>query len=345
MAPFVRPPQFEVFDHRVHAAFTEAGESMPERVRRALVRGDKDWEFYTAQLFMLDVSLKTRRALFAAFQHATGNGNDDMVLSDVQPQASEARLTNMTRSVLRIGRSTRQLASTYPIGTNTQVVLHKPVKLHEPVLETGDSELQATTVEEFLELLRMVQKRSGLSFSKLAERAGPGLPRSQAYALVKEDRTSLPLRVEQIRLFSTACGLPPHQVDRVVRLWAELRDGGGRSAVARQQEELLARLREFQPDPDLVCLDRADDEAIERLKAAMQVKKTPMTPAQYDVMLRRLLTTNAMADSNAGLFVAGAVLATVLGKEAVAWYRKRKQPCTCEAGHAVASVSTTPTTG
>lgn len=326
MERFVRDPQFEVFDHRVQAAFREAGEPMPEVVRLALVRGDTDWEWYTAQLFALDISTKTRRSLLAAFQHVTSGGDDDTVLSDVQPRSRDLRYSykGRTAPVIRYTRPERLMVA-------AAAAAPEPVKDHEPVTATGDSELQATTAEEFLALLRLLHSRSGVTPAKLAERAGSGLPRSQAYAMVKKNRAHLPVQIEQVRLFATACGLPPHQVDRVVRLWAELRDGGGRSAVARQQDALWETLTEFRSDLVLTSACGSTDESSEQVAVA-QTTAPSLTPLQVEELMLRLARAGTLVDSNGGLFIAGAVLAALLGKEAVTWYKTRKKPCVVCAG-------------
>lgn len=321
----VRAPQFEVFDHRVQAAFKEAGETMPEQVRLALAQGKVDWQWYTAQLFALDISTKTRRGLLLAFEHVTSNGDDDISLSEVQRRTIEGFLS-MAPTTTTTTTTTRRAV---PGGLVALPENPEPAKVHEPAVATGDSELQATTAEEFLDLLRLLQKRSGLSFAKLADRAGADLSKSQAHAMVKEGRTRLPVRADQVRLFATACGLNAQQADRVVRLWAELRDGGGRSTVARRQEVLLATLTELQPD--FLCSTRSADGTIEQVRVA-QAKAAPLTPVQLDVMLGRLARTAPLWESsNAGVIAAGALLAALLGKEAVTRYKNWKRPCTCAA--------------
>jgi hypothetical protein len=95
---------------------------------------------------------------------------------------------------------------------------------YETVKPTADIELQADSPTAFIALLRRLQQRSGVSPAKIAERAGRGLPRSQAYAFVEVGRTTLPTKVAQVRLFAQACGLTADQVDRVVGIWAQLRE-------------------------------------------------------------------------------------------------------------------------
>ncbi|HUQ59018.1 hypothetical protein [Lentzea sp.] len=92
---------------------------------------------------------------------------------------------------------------------------------HRPVAETSAAELRAATEAEFVELLRTVYVRSGLSLPEISRRAGRVLPRSQAYSLLK--RGKLPTKPQQVRTFVTICGLTEPQVARVMELWATLR--------------------------------------------------------------------------------------------------------------------------
>jgi hypothetical protein len=51
------------------------------------------------------------------------------------------------------------------------------------------------------------------------------IPRSTAYRFVDDRRnTALPTKVEQVKAFLVGCGLPEHQVRRVVLLWTDLRE-------------------------------------------------------------------------------------------------------------------------
>ncbi|MFJ5988134.1 hypothetical protein [Lentzea sp. NPDC092896] len=88
----------------------------------------------------------------------------------------------------------------------------------EPSVPTSLDELHASTVAEFIALLRTIRLRSGLSLPKIAERAG--LPRSQAYSMLS--RGNLPTKPEQVRLFVITCGLPEPQVVQVMELWTKL---------------------------------------------------------------------------------------------------------------------------
>lgn len=77
---------------------------------------------------------------------------------------------------------------------------------------------------EFTALLKLVQVRSGVNPGKIAERAGGGLSRSQAYQLLNQRVRTLPTRIGQVQLFLRACGLDDHQVAQVAHLWVELKE-------------------------------------------------------------------------------------------------------------------------
>lgn len=91
-----------------------------------------------------------------------------------------------------------------------------------PIIATATAELRAATAAEFIDLLRLIQARSGLTRPELSRRAGQVLPRSQVYSLLR--RGKLPTKPEQVRTFVTICGLPEPQVARVMELWATLRE-------------------------------------------------------------------------------------------------------------------------
>ncbi|WP_367127380.1 helix-turn-helix domain-containing protein [Saccharothrix sp. HUAS TT1] len=92
-------------------------------------------------------------------------------------------------------------------------------------IPVATSELEASTPAAFIALLRRVQVRSGLTPAEVSVRAG--IPRSTAYRFVNDQKnTSLPTKMEQVRAFVAACGLPEPQVERVVVLWCELQGGG-----------------------------------------------------------------------------------------------------------------------
>lgn len=92
----------------------------------------------------------------------------------------------------------------------------------QPLIATSTAELRAATEAEFVELLRTIQVRSGLTLPEVHRRAGRRLPRSQVYSLLR--RGKLPTKPEQVRAFVTICGMPEPQVARVMELWATLRE-------------------------------------------------------------------------------------------------------------------------
>lgn len=91
-----------------------------------------------------------------------------------------------------------------------------------PLIATSTAELRAATEAEFIDLLRTIRVRSGLTPPEISRKAGQVLPRSQVYSLLK--RGKLPTKPEQVRAFVTICGLPEPQVARVMELWATLRE-------------------------------------------------------------------------------------------------------------------------
>lgn len=91
-----------------------------------------------------------------------------------------------------------------------------------PLIATSTAELRAATAAEFVELMRLIQVRSGLTLPEVSRRAGRLLPRSQVYSLLK--RRTLPTKPDQVRAFVSICGLPEPQVARVMELWATLRE-------------------------------------------------------------------------------------------------------------------------
>ena len=93
---------------------------------------------------------------------------------------------------------------------------------YTPAAPIHASELQATSVAEFLDLLRELLKRSGVTRKRIAERSG--VPQSTVYHLLSPKTTTLPTKMGQVRALAIACGLASDQVERVVRLWAELRE-------------------------------------------------------------------------------------------------------------------------
>ncbi|GAA0651040.1 hypothetical protein GCM10010174_88440 [Kutzneria viridogrisea] len=92
----------------------------------------------------------------------------------------------------------------------------------KPTVVTTDSELQATSTQEFTDLLYRLRHRAGLRGRYLAKYAGLGT--SQLYSMTDRKRAVLPTKGRQVRNLVYACGLDQAQVERVMRLWAELRE-------------------------------------------------------------------------------------------------------------------------
>ncbi|RJQ68858.1 hypothetical protein D5S17_31545 [Pseudonocardiaceae bacterium YIM PH 21723] len=84
------------------------------------------------------------------------------------------------------------------------------------------SELAANTPREFVQLLKRIRSRAQGGPTGIHERSGIG--RSQIYSMTDEKRSGLPTRGEQVRSFLEACGLPPVQVEHVLKLWVRLRE-------------------------------------------------------------------------------------------------------------------------
>ncbi|MEU0797137.1 hypothetical protein ABZ342_44345 [Amycolatopsis sp. NPDC005961] len=81
-------------------------------------------------------------------------------------------------------------------------------------------ELTLATVLEFVAMLRLVLKRSGLTAGQVA--AKTAIARSSAYSLVSVKRTGLPVDPGQVQLFLCGCGLRHDQIDQVMRAWERL---------------------------------------------------------------------------------------------------------------------------
>ncbi|MFD4638476.1 hypothetical protein ACFWN2_14250 [Lentzea sp. NPDC058436] len=116
---------------------------------------------------------------------------------------------------------------------------------HRPARPTSDGELHAATPRGFNALLKLLHQRSGVSPAVLAKRAGPELPRSQAYELVRNGRAGLPTKLGQVRAFATACGLSVRQVDVLVKLWADLRDGSSTGPSSVFERDLARFLEKY----------------------------------------------------------------------------------------------------
>lgn len=165
------------------------------------------WEFYAVLLFELDATVEERRAIRSAWVDAQAEH-----LPDELSKLTAARRDAVGRRIMRPFQTAAGAgapAGREPAGERSDLPGLQPML---------DSELQATTAKEFVGLLGDIQRRSGLSVPKWAQRAG--VPRSQAYSLLR--RTTLPSKPEQVEALVVAAGLPVDQVQRVMRLWNEL---------------------------------------------------------------------------------------------------------------------------
>ncbi|USX50380.1 BTAD domain-containing putative transcriptional regulator [Lentzea sp. HUAS12] len=122
----------------------------------------------------------------------------------------------------RQGRRSDAIAAYYEVSAVLESELGIEPRPARPLLATSTAELRAATETEFVELLRTIRTRSGLSLPEIHRRAGSVLPRSQVYSLLK--RGKLPTKPEQVRAFVSTCGLSEPQVARVMELWATLRE-------------------------------------------------------------------------------------------------------------------------
>ncbi|MFD0201903.1 MULTISPECIES: hypothetical protein [Saccharothrix] len=111
-----------------------------------------------------------------------------------------------------------------------------------------DGELEASTPGEFISLLRKVQVRSGLTPAEIAARGG--IPRSTAYRFVNDQKnTALPTKMEQVRAFLVACGLPEPQVEKVMVVWCELQGGAASVSVPAPASPPVEQADPESPDP------------------------------------------------------------------------------------------------
>jgi hypothetical protein len=82
-------------------------------------------------------------------------------------------------------------------------------------------QLRAATSGEFITLLRSIMTNANLTAGQVASRSS--IPRSQAYKLVEQGRTTLPTKPDQITEFLRACRLVPDQINTVMALWSSIR--------------------------------------------------------------------------------------------------------------------------
>jgi hypothetical protein len=146
-----------------------------------------------------------------------------MTCPDGDPLERLNRLwSQLMLALSRSGRRTEALAAYREVRVILRTELGIDPDPALPLIATSTAELRAATEAEFIDLLRVVQVRSGLTLPEISRRAGQVLPRSQVYSLLK--RRKLPTKPEQVRAFVTICGLPEPQVARVMELWATLRE-------------------------------------------------------------------------------------------------------------------------
>lgn len=175
----------EAFHRAVRTLYARTAEMLDSRLLQALEQGRLlPWPTYAAAMFEWDITTECRRHLAGLWQAARTHQENKPLL---EPASDQVR----------------------PVVYRAAVV-------------TSDTELAATTETEFVELLRLIRRRSGCSCAEIGRRAG--IPRSQAYAMVQKRRDTAPTNHDQLRAFLHACGLPDPQAAQVLRLWTTLRD-------------------------------------------------------------------------------------------------------------------------
>lgn len=164
-----------------------------------------------------------------------------MTCPDGDPLERLNRLwSQLMLALSRSGRRTEALAAYREVRVILRTELGIDPDPALPLIATSTAELRAATEAEFIDLLRLVQVRSGLTLPEISRRAGQVLPRSQVYSLLK--RRKLPTKPEQVRAFVTICGLPEPQVARVMELWATLREQTELTLVTSPDEKPFAIL-------------------------------------------------------------------------------------------------------
>uniref|UniRef100_UPI003F49B11E hypothetical protein n=1 Tax=Saccharothrix espanaensis TaxID=103731 RepID=UPI003F49B11E len=109
--------------------------------------------------------------------------------------------------------------TTSPAHPTTPVLVKTKRYVPAPPLELDSDVVRAETPAQFRRMLARIAETAGLKPSQIAVKSG--IPRSQAYALVKESPV-LPRKPEQIQAFLKACSVSPAQADEVTQLWQEL---------------------------------------------------------------------------------------------------------------------------
>lgn len=112
-----------------------------------------------------------------------------------------------------------------------------------------DGQMPATTVAEFMWLLREIRRRANLTAGQIALYSDGTLPRSTAYNFVSDKNPRLPKNRGQVEAFCRACKLGEEQTSAILRNWAALSAAPGAAMVA--DAELVP----------LVATDHSEDRA------------------------------------------------------------------------------------
>jgi hypothetical protein len=211
------------FHRRVLRTLTVNGVAPAARILEVLEEGlVLQWSFYAAMLFDLDIPLPERLEIKAAWQAIDPSRHR----ANRQPQSldplrgrhggASSRLGMANGIGVLGGRNTT--SGIYRHGERELAISASPTA--QALRPMRESELVARNPQEFTELLHTVQQRSGLNAGEIAKKAG--IPRSQAYAMIR--RGTLPTKVDQVKGFLDACGLPERQARHVLSLWNELHE-------------------------------------------------------------------------------------------------------------------------
>lgn len=147
---------------------------------------------------------------------------------------------------------------------------------------------------EFMGLLRLLAKNSGVNRNQLAKRAC--LPTSTTYHLLNPSNSVLPTKRHQIAALVRACGLPNHQVDRVMRLWVELRETNQVSMItdetddAETTDSAPAAVKEL-AENDVVVASIEDSPSIQPDETRFQMTRPPLSRSLQVVGLVLMVLT------------------------------------------------------
>jgi hypothetical protein len=103
----------------------------------------------------------------------------------------------------------------------SRIVQHRQLNTSLTVSAGDGPKIEASTASEFNALIRMFVQRSGMLPNQIAIKM-PELSRSQVYSLLKEGRTGLPTKVEQVRAILRACRVPDQEIAKMTGLWGML---------------------------------------------------------------------------------------------------------------------------